>query len=457
MKNCLNFRCDFTITDNPLNLNIDDYLEIGVRKNKKRRFLFISKQLGKHLACRPSEMDELGKKLALVYNNNIMDKYVEPEESDFNTRNFNNVNSGTIISFAETSTALGHSFFDNIVGDYEFIHTTREKIDSIDRIEFLEEHSHATEQNLYSEGLERFSEVKNIILIDDEITTANTCMNIIKQIESISHKDSYTICSILNWVDEESMDRVKYIEREFGCEINFVYLFKGRFEFEIDDCELSAITDEVESELAVTEEIESEQEIQYGEVNSDAKEGKLQKEMILPFKKDLAGRDLELEFVNLDLDEYIGDRNYVKYTGRFGMDRKDQIRLKEIIRRENSKLNISADKKTRKILFLGTEEFMYIPMMFAKENEEAADIYYYSTTRSPIIAIDEICYPIRTKQQINSLYNSDVVNYIYNLELNEFTESYLFVELHGKKEELDEIISVFKSSNIDKLTVVYCS
>ena len=107
----LNFSCDIKVEDNPLDLNINDYLQVGIRNNPKRRFLFVSKPLGKHLACNPKEMDELGKSIVQVYNSKNKDSKNEK---------------GTIISFAETGTALGHSVFDYLEGDYEFIHTTRE-------------------------------------------------------------------------------------------------------------------------------------------------------------------------------------------------------------------------------------------------------------------------------------------------------------------------------------------
>ncbi|WML36887.1 hypothetical protein [Clostridium sp. OS1-26] len=40
---CLNFNCNINIEDNPLNLKIEDYLELAIRDNNKRKFLFVSK------------------------------------------------------------------------------------------------------------------------------------------------------------------------------------------------------------------------------------------------------------------------------------------------------------------------------------------------------------------------------------------------------------------------------
>ena len=394
----LNFSCDIKVEDNPLDLNINDYLQVGIRNNPKRRFLFVSKPLGKHLACNPKEMDELGKSIVQVYNSKNKDSKNEK---------------GTIISFAETGTALGHSVFDYLEGDYEFIHTTREIVKEYKSLEFLEEHSHATDQNLYFENLKNLQNGDSVLLIDDEITTANTCVNIIKKIQNLYPKKRYTICSILNWVNEESLEKIKNLEKELNCGIDFVYLFKGNFDFKID------------------------KEIDYKEV----KELKVIK------------KELRINYINLDMKDYISNKRYIKYTGRFGMNKKDQENLMSLIKEEKNKLVIQ--NKEENILVLGTEEFMYIPMMFAKQME--GNIYYHSITRSPIIEIENENYPINSKFKLNSFYNEEVSNYVYNIDKNNYKECFLFVELNKDKKNYEKIINIFKSTNIEKLNIVCCN
>ncbi|MDB0441374.1 hypothetical protein C4R89_18100 [Clostridioides difficile] len=412
MKNCLNFNCEIDIVDNPLNLDLNDFLDIGIRNNSKRRFLFISKKLGKHLACKPSEMDNLGKLMVAIYNNK-------------NKATSN----GTVIAFAETGTAVGHSFFDYLSGNYEFIHTTREQFDELENLDFLEEHSHATDQNLYFEMLDNFKFGDEVILVDDEITTANTCMNIIRKIQSIYPKKKYTICSILNWVSDENLKRISSLEKELGCKIEFVYLFKGDFNFDINEDIIANYNDNCTVSQSNT------------------------------MKDDKT--NLIVNHINVDLEDYIGNKKYIRYTGRFGINKKEQAKLKKIIKRESKKIVIeskeSLKKKTEKVLFLGTEEFMYIPMLFAKEKENQCDIYYHSTTRSPIINIDKNNYPIRSKFKLKSFYNLDVQNYIYNIDRHNFSECYLFVELDKSENSYLEFIDIIKNTSIKKLTIVCCS
>ncbi|NMS90038.1 hypothetical protein HGQ85_08845 [Clostridioides difficile] len=412
MKNCLNFNCEIDIIDNPLNLELNDFLDVGIRNNSKRRFLFISKKLGKHIACKPSEMDNLGKLIATIYN-----------EKNKVTSN------GTVIAFAETGTAIGHSFFNYLCGEYEFIHTTREQFDELENLEFLEEHSHATDQNLYFGMLSNFKVGDEVILVDDEITTANTCMNIIRKIQSIYPRKKYTICSILNWVNDENLRKVTLLEEELGCKIEFVYLFKGNFNFDINEDIISNYNDNY---------ITTDSHI----VSNDK-------------------GNLVVNHINVDLEDYIGSKKYVKYTGRFGINREEQTRLKEIVKRESKKIIMdnkeSLKNENEKILFLGTEEFMYIPMLFAKEKENQYDVYYHSTTRSPIIDIEKNNYPIRSKFKLKSFYNIDVQNYIYNIDKHNFSKCYLFVELNKSKNSYLEFIDIIKNTSIKELTIVYCS
>ena len=66
-RDSLDFKYNVNIEENPLNLNIDDYLDLAIRNNKKRRFLFVSKTLGKHLPCKAEDMNTLGKNIVKAY------------------------------------------------------------------------------------------------------------------------------------------------------------------------------------------------------------------------------------------------------------------------------------------------------------------------------------------------------------------------------------------------------
>ena len=393
----LDFNCNVNIEKNPLNLKIKDYLDIALRNNNKRRFLFISKKLGKHLPVNPNQVDELGYLLSNAYK-------IKNKE--------NNKENQMVIGFAETATALAHSFFAHLESADFFIHTTREEIKTIKKIEFKEEHSHATEQNLYLDNLNIINNIDTIILVDDEITTAKTCVNMIEQFQKIHHCNKYVIVSILNWISEKKKEDIDEKAKELNCEIEFVYLFNGDFEFKFD------------------EEIKLQDEIESNPINN---------------------REIEINNINLDFKEYLGSKNYLKYTGRFGINRKDQENLIKIIEEEGLKLKPKYDKD--KILAIGIEEFMYIPMMLSKQIK--GEVYYHSITRSPIIPNDEDEYPIKKKYKLESFYNENI-NYIYNLNVNEYKECFLFMEIDKCEEKIHDFINILKSTGIKRINIVRC-
>lgn len=393
IMNFLNFNCKINIKNNPLNLNINDYLSVALRNNKKRKFLFVSKNLGKHLPVDPKKVDELGFLVTKSYKN----KY----------KNYKNEKQ-LVIGFAETATCLSHSFFSYLESAKYFIHTTREEIKGLKKLEFLEEHSHAMEQNLYIDNLKNIENLNEVILVDDEITTAKTCINMISKIQECFKIKKFVIASILNWIDEDRNKEIQEYAKKLGCSIEFVYLFNGNFDFSIDK--------EPEDKI-----IKVNNNISNGVVNN----------------------------INLNFEEYFGDKKYTLYTGRFGMDRNMQNSLLKVIDRESKKL--IPQNKQSKILCLGIEEFMYIPMMLSKKIE--GDVYFHSTTRSPILPVSNNDYPINEKYNFESFYN-DNMNFIYNLSANKYDECFLFIEIFKEPEKVNDFIRILQFVGIKKINVV---
>ncbi|MDE5854582.1 MAG: TRSP domain-containing protein, partial [Ruminococcus sp.] len=72
----------------------------------------------------------------------------------------------------------------------------------------------------------------------------------------------------------------------------------------------------------------------------------------------------------------------------------------------------------KKVLFLGTEECMFPSVFTAKFIEDYFNIqaFCHSTTRSPIAVCTADNYPIHNGYKIYSFYDSERINYIYNLD-----------------------------------------
>ncbi|MDF2857923.1 MAG: hypothetical protein K0Q87_3774, partial [Neobacillus sp.] len=200
---------EIEVTANPYLLPLEDLFTMAARINKKRSFLFVSKVLGKHIPISPQKGLLTAALLGLRYAESI--KGLNPLEKDRILALYSQDNHSyqrttfipkqvnpVVIGFAETATSLGHAFFDCFV-DAEYFHTTREELKDIKpSVTFEEEHSHATSHRCYI-PLEMISNEREIILVDDEMTTGKTALNIIRSIHDQYPRKEYTVVSILDW------------------------------------------------------------------------------------------------------------------------------------------------------------------------------------------------------------------------------------------------------------------
>ena len=144
---------------------------LGLRRNPKRAQLLVSTVLGKHVPVVASVClsagDSLGREVKRV-----------AAGLGYGTAQLD------VIGFAETATGLGHQVAAALPG-CRYIHTTR-RPGAGARLEFLEEHSHATEQWLtppadwLREGV--------AVLVDDELSTGRTAMNAVATVGAIGYR-----------------------------------------------------------------------------------------------------------------------------------------------------------------------------------------------------------------------------------------------------------------------------
>lgn len=132
-------------------------LEVQARNNPKRGFLFVSKVLGKHLAVSLEQMRASYRRLV--------------EQLPAMT------GETLVIGMAETATQLGYGVWNELAQREQdtvwFLHTTRYKT-SDDALGFEESHSHAPSQWIQGLSNECLTSVKNVVLVDDELSTGKT-------------------------------------------------------------------------------------------------------------------------------------------------------------------------------------------------------------------------------------------------------------------------------------------
>ena len=234
--------------NNPIgffDLKEEDLFEIAVRKNLKRNFLFVSKLIGKHIPMKAHSLFYTGALLAEKFANETYRDSIYEEKDCIdmvkaiktNTRLLEdkispklNKENVLIIGFAETATGLGFSFYKNFANSY-YVHTTRENCEEELLFGFEEEHSHATGHRCYFKNKELLSKIDRIILVDDEFTTGNTCLNLINEMNNLYPGKKYTLVSILDWRNKTSKRNFEEYAQKNNVEINVVSLFSGEIDY----------------------------------------------------------------------------------------------------------------------------------------------------------------------------------------------------------------------------------
>lgn len=429
------------VVDNPYNFRLEELFQMAARINKKRSFLFVSKVLGKHLAVNPKIPLLVGNLLAMRYMevvhrykdkraNELVEAIQEKKNID---RMFNSMQNErillpsptTFIGFAETATALGHAVFSSFENNAAYIHTTREQItERTSCVNFEEEHSHATSHRVYADDQHFFQNNNEVVLIDDEITTGKTAVNIIKTIKSeFPSKNIFTVISILDWRTSEDRELYRQLESELAITIHVVALVDG---------EISVSGQPALNEESVELIPEVHQEVDYHSL----------KELLEPeFFKHVTSLTIS------------GNKNtspYLNATGRFGLTSADDNKHAQQFKTIGK--HLKERRKGKKTVVVGTGEFMYVPMQIA--SHMGTEIHFQSTTRSPIYQSSRKSYTIQNKLIFNSPENTDVVNYLYNIEPHQYDEIFIFIERMSSLSDASPLVEALKRTYIPFVTIV---
>lgn len=405
-------RVTTTIRDNPYEFEEKQLFDLALRINKKRQFLFVSKVLGKHLHVKPfvplytgfllacrfletqyGQMHPAAKQLVAGLKANeptvslAEQRMAAPEKI-------------AVIGFAETATALGHAFFNAFSANATYIHTTREKIqERASSIAFEEEHSHATSHRLYApEGF--FDEAAQIVLVDDEMSTGKTNLNIIAELAAYyPHIKRYTVVSILDWRNEAERAAYETFANEHHITLNVVTLMAG--------------------EMAVEGAFYDEEVVPEAPVY-DVKEATISEKAFVEV----------LPLTSQSEDGSVCTKGYAYETGRFGLTAEENVQfLAQLAKRSLPKRG--------KTLVVGTGECMFLPMMLGLNLGE--DVYTQSTTRSPIFVDEQSV--IYEKYRFGSLENAGVPNFLYSVSKGNFEQIIIVVERIADQQGLDMLIA----------------
>ena len=320
----------------------DDILKLAKRyNNNKRSYLLVNPLQGKHLAVSPAAALDMMYALGDM----LREKYPE---------------AGLVIGFAETATAIGAAAAFRLGCSY--IHTTREDITADAMLYFSEEHSHATEQKLCCDRLSGYAENTDaVILIDDEISTGKTLINIVERLRTVSGFEGKRIvaASIISRVSDENLARLE----NAGI---------------ISECLLKLPEEDY---TAAVEHIN-----------------------VSPAER-IIGTDITPEKLSAELPDPRKGVDAAQYT--------------ECCKRLAEKLYYRLSDRlngAERVLVLGTEEFMYPAIVMGQYLEQRGfgGVFTHSLTRSPIGICSAQGYPIREGYLVHSFYDSSRETYIYN-------------------------------------------
>lgn len=332
----------------------EDLVRIAKRENnKKRSYLVINRLQGKHIPVKPDQ--------ALAMFRALADR-VQGQCAGERT---------LVIGFAETATAIGAAVAAEL-GAY-YIQTTRETVAGAEYVCFSEVHSHAVQQRLVKEDLDRIMpEIDDVIFAEDEVTTGNTILNLVNVLEKEYPKQAvYAVASILNGMDGQALEL--YESRNIGI----AYLVK---------------TEQKDYPQAV---------LKYSRKGIYRNMGS---EGMAANKPDLPAKDITIKEVTVN-----GWMDARRLTAAHAYEKACKNLWKEIDRCLHGEL-------TGRVLVLGTEEFMYPALVTADRiARNGAEAWFYATTRSPIEVYEEEQYPLHVRYEMPSLYDKNRRTFVYDL------------------------------------------
>lgn len=338
----------YRVVENRFNIPEELLFCIGKRdNNEKRNFLFISKLLGKHLSVNPDVVKSTGFLLSSLkygFNNathiSCIKGIGKPSFEDHALDK-----DILVIGFCETATALGMSVAASIHGS-SYITTTRETIQNLKQIlRFEEPHSHASTHCMYSDSLV-LNQFKEIMLVDDEITTGVSLLNLIKEIVKNSSVRKFSIMTILDWRNEQMKDNFRKYVSETGIEISTYSLLSGYV---------------LEDNMTI-----------YKNKNVNHIEKTLDSIPLNTFDRQIVST---LENPRTE---------YLSLTGRFGIDSECINKVEEFSSKTANELSKFLGTNKR-ILVLGHGENIYIPSRVASYLQNIGyEVSFRTTSRTPI-------------------------------------------------------------------------
>ncbi|MFD6658865.1 phosphoribosyltransferase [Streptomyces parvus] len=332
-----------------------ELLGLALRRNPKRAHLLVSNVLGKHVPQKPSVVYGAGYGLG-----ERVRALLGEEEA----------RRAVVLGYAETATGLGHAVADGL-RDAPYLHSTRRPVAGVRQAGGFEEaHSHATSHLLLPEDpalLAQGAEASALVLVDDEFSTGNTVLNTIRALHETHPRDRYVIVALVDMRSPADRDRLTAFAAEIGARVDLVTRSTGTVTLPDGVLERGQA-------LVAAQEAEA----------ADPVPG-------------AAGHPAPVTRVDLAWPAGVPD------GGRHGFTPAHRAALEAALPDLAERIAgaLGDDARRGRVLVLGFEELMYAPLRLGTALERAlgadAEVRYSTTTRSPVLAVDDPGYAIRTR------------------------------------------------------------
>ncbi|MFF2038990.1 phosphoribosyltransferase [Kitasatospora sp. NPDC058170] len=325
---------------------LPELVGLALRENPKRAHLLVSNVLGKHVPQRPSVVHGAGLELGRRVRELLGEQAAH----------------AVVLGYAETATGLGHSVADGL--DAPCLHSTRRPVAGVAPLGgFEEEHSHATSHLLlpaHPRLIELLTGDGPLVLVDDEFSTGNTVLNTIRALHARHPRGHYVVVALVDLRDERDRARLADLAAELGTRVDLVATAAGGVELPAD------ILARAQRLIAETG----------------------------PAPEPPAAAPAPLARVELAWPAGLPD------GGRHGFTTEHRAALDSALPELAEQVAGQLAGGEDRVLVLGFEELMYAPLRLAgaladRLGEER--VRYSTTTRSPVLAVDDPGYAIRTR------------------------------------------------------------
>ncbi|WP_187438025.1 phosphoribosyltransferase family protein [Actinomadura decatromicini] len=361
----------------PAGVGLADLVGLAVRRNPKRAHLLVSEVLGKHVPTDPRLVYGSGLLLGELVRARLRGD--EPSRPDGllaealegvpgaaarlrdRLRAPQEPVDAIVLGYAETATALGHSVADALGGAY-YLHSTRRPVAGFTTYGgFEEEHSHATSHLLLPAAPAAFDRDGPVVLVDDELSTGRTVLNTIEALHAVRPRRHYVLAALVDLRGPSDRARMDEFAARLGTRIDVVALAGGHVELPEGVLEAGKGLVEDLSAAGVTP---------------------------------LPARESPVSRAGLGWPAGLPD------GGRHGFLPEHRRILEKELPRMADAIATGLGPDASRVLVLGFEELMYAPLRLAEALADAlpaADVRYSTTTRSPVLAVDDPGYAIRTR------------------------------------------------------------